>query len=252
MKLAWKFVWGELIVQVATSLLALLGAVFGAFDPLWRITNLNESDWSAATLTLAIVVILIGHFLGSALRERKQLDDIDASIDRLRSAMDSSLSGHLGLRVFQTSDDAIEQICNLLPRAQKVWNTRIPAPGLGQYQNASHDSYSKNVEQCLRKGTYFREVVGTLFVEHSDQLRSIRGPGRKAAKYDRVVWEDPNTPFFNFIVLQLNNGEKVVIFGWVITPVRGFEQECFMSKNASLIECFVSIHDYMMANPPTR
>jgi hypothetical protein len=107
------------------------------------------------------------------------------------------------------------------------------------------------MSKAIRRGIHFREVIGRVFEARARALSAMTTASRRPVNYGYVIWDDPNAPFFNFIVIEDDAGIREVTFGWVITPVRGFEQECFSSRNSGLVENFVAMHEYMMGSKTT-
>jgi hypothetical protein len=235
----------ELTVLLVSAALAILSALLT--QPLWQRLGIPSDLQNGTGLTVSIVILIIGHVLGAAVREEAHFQEINEGFNGFEKTLHASLSGVNGLRVFQTSDAALEYLRGRLPHARKVWNTRVPAPGYGDYVSAEARLYADTVLQTVKRGVHFREVVGLVFESRAKSLMGLKTSHKKAVNYDYVLWSDPSSPFFNFIVMEDDVGAREVAFGWIITPLRGFEQECFVSGNSHLIDSFVAMHDYMMS-----
>jgi hypothetical protein len=240
-----KSMWTDIIVYSISILLAVAGLVFGAWDPLWRATGLDRDLRPGMTMAASVVVLLAGHYLAVVLRESALAAKIEDSFDAFSRTMTSSLHGVEALVVFQTSDDAMNYLTSRLPKASKVWNTRITVGGIGDYSTAASKRYAHAVEQAIIRGVFFREVVGSTFANRAADLRTA-GQSR-GYNYDYTKIADPSSPMFNFIIIEDDHGEREILFGWVITPSHGFEQNCFKSRNGHLVGQFMSIHGELMS-----
>jgi hypothetical protein len=232
-------------------LMSLFGLIFGSFDSLWSGLNIPLENYTILTVGLSIALILIGHILSTISLSEGHSVEIENKIKIFESTLNSSLSGVSGLRVCQTSDSALAYITARLPHAKKVWNTRVPAPGVGDYAGATAVAYLRALRKAVDSGVHFRDVVGLVFKDRATEIIDARS-AKGADNYCYVLLPEPNVPFFNFIVIEDVSGFREVIFGWIITPVRGFEQECFVSNNARLIDMFVALHDYMVSSNPKK
>lgn len=228
-------------------LISLFGLVFGSFEPLWVWLNVPEANRNVLTVGLSIAFILIGHVLSTIPLSEGHAVEIERKIKGFEATLNSSLSGVSGLRVCQTSDSALAYIAARLPHAKKVWNTRVPAPGIGDYAGATALTYIRAMRKAVDSGVHFRDVVGFVFRDRAKEILDARS-AKGADNYCYVLLPEPNVPFFNFIVIEDISGFREVIFGWIITPVRGFEQECFVSNNSRLIDMFIALHDFMISS----
>lgn len=231
----------ELIANLIAAALAVGNIVFGSYEALWELVGASAEMRGALTLGLSVVILLLGHIVGAAIREAEQIKDITTRLSSFEQTLNNSMSGVSGMRVFQTSDAALSYLIDRLPNAKKVWNTRIPAPGVGDYSGDIARRYAEAVHKAVQSGVFFKEIVGPVFEARAAAL------SKSGDNYEYVTWDNPNAPFFNFIVVEDASGVREVIFGWVITPVHGFEQACFNSRNQSLVHTFTALHDFMMS-----
>lgn len=238
---------GPTLVFGVSLVVALVGYIYGKFDDLWVSLGVPVESHAVLTVGFSIFLLLIGHFLSTLMLTVGQVSDLDRKIESFERSLNSSLGGVSGLRVCQTSDAALTYIAARLPHAKKVWNTRVPAPGVGDYGSPEALAYSRAMKKAINAGVHFRDVVGRVFEERAKEISNARAV-KGADNYCYVLLPEPNVPFFNFIVIEDVSGFREVIFGWVITPVRGFEQECFVSNNARLIDTFIALHEYMITS----
>lgn len=231
-------------IFLVTTGLSIFGLVFGGYELLWDLLSVPEDVRAGLTLALSVAIILIGFWGAALLRENAHSKFVESKIESFGQTLNSSLGGVSGLRVCQTSDDALAHLMGQIRRARKVWNTRVPSPGFGDYPAGVAKDYEKLVAERVKAGLHLSEIVGEVFEERAKKLKAETAEKKN---YDFIVAVGPNAPFFNFIVIEDESGVREVMFGWVITPNRGFEQECFISHNQKLIDMFIALHAYMMS-----
>ncbi len=130
------------------------------------------------------------------------------------------------------SDKALKELASRLPRAKKVYNTRIPGKDVNLYLQKQSAAWREAVRHFVAEPKHlFVEVLGQALKNDASNL--IGSPGYKPFCFPCAL-----TSFLNFIILEYKDGTKEVWIGWVINPLSILEQPCFVFTDDSIVQLF--------------
>jgi hypothetical protein len=99
------------------------------------------------------------------------------------------------------------------------------------------------VETALRKGLKFREVVTSQWATDADNLELLAQRANPQHRYRYTKLDADVPPFLNFTIIQDRDGNREVFCGWIITPIKGFEQPCLRFRDPRVVDYFLAWHN---------
>lgn len=196
---------------------------------------LTDQQKAAFSALCTVAPLLFGHYIAV----HRRLDDALSAIDRI-----PKLSA---LKVFSSSEDAIRYITSRLPLAKRFFNTRLPPKVVDEYpQSQAYEEYQSQIKECLLEGLEIREILGTAFARHSEELSTLAQGNRSS--YTGQLIDQPTHAFINFTVLEYSVDEREVIFGWAISQMPGFPDTCFATTERRMTDFFLAMFQDLWAS----
>jgi len=215
------------LVSVISFILTVKSDFFGLIK--------DASASTMASLGLAILLFLIGERLTNAQSQRSFNNNLVNEIQKHLSSLPVANT----ITEFTSADLAMDYLCEKLPTAKIVWNTKISKDAISP-RDAFASKYSKALREALKKGLVYKDILSPGFTEYASDIEQFCK--NKPGKYLFKVVDVKLNSFINFIVIEHKNGEKELVFGWATSDLNGTESPAYRITDTRIVNYYVDYH----------
>ncbi|TAI47602.1 hypothetical protein [Flagellimonas allohymeniacidonis] len=207
----------------------------------------DESNRTMFSIFSAIFFTLTSFFVSILSFLKIHTDSVEDQIGSLKKKLVNGFNVERfdGLRGMQT-------ISHRIQNAKLVLNTRIIHPEtLDKNKIYAEDAriWEKKGIEALNKGVRFRDVVlnaGRFFAE--DLVKKLKeNKSIDPTRYRARDITGKASPYINFIVIEFEQGEDEVWFGWVMSSDGEVVSDTFRSVDSDMVKFFKNLHTQLFS-----
>ncbi|MCD4708420.1 MAG: hypothetical protein K8S62_11875 [Candidatus Sabulitectum sp.] len=233
----------EFILYIIGILIAFAVIIIGLFLNYGKQIIPESLTRILSSFLLSIFVILVTDKL--SLRAR------DSNLDKFHTKIQNHINTFPRSNLiteFHSSDEAMEYLCQRIPFATTIFNTRISKYNV-RPKSQLDDRYSSTIKKGLKSGLSYKEIISPGFQERSVELNGYAKNSSEGTYFFSVAdFEAPS--FMNFTILEYKSGEKELIFGWATSILNGTENKAYKIVDTRVISYYLSF--WYSLFPPSK